>query len=156
AGTHVRRRPIAGAFNQKETGMRQLIPHGGAKSRFRALSAIALLAAGATLLADIGQSQSKDNFELVPRIAFSSVHNIPDCPAPPGPFPGNNQIAVGEIYLMNPDEPGLPQQLTDNGTCTHGDLFATLSGDGKKIVFDSNRLRSTDPLNPDPLNTSDL
>jgi TolB protein len=154
-GTHVRRRPFAGVFNRKETGMRQLIRHGGTKSRFRALSAIALLAAGATLLADIGQSQSKDNFELVPRIAFSSVHNIPDCPAPPGPFPGNSQIAVGEIYLMNPDGPGPTnvQRLTDNDNCMHGDLFATLSGDGKKIVFDSNRLRSDDT---DPLNTSDL
>ena len=49
---------------------------------------------------------------------------------------------------MNPDV----QRLTDNDNCTHGDLFATLSGDGKKIVFDSNRLRSSN----DPLNTSDL
>jgi Tol biopolymer transport system component len=134
--------------------VRQLIRHGGTKSRFRALSAIALLAAGATLLADIGQSQSKDNFKLVPTIAFSSVHNIPDCPAPPGPFPGNSQVAVGEIYLMGPDltNPNNVQRLTDNDSCTHGDLFATLSGDGKKIVFDSNRLRSP----TDPLNTSDL
>jgi TolB protein len=52
---------------------------------------------------------------------------------------------------MNPD-PTNVQRLTDNDNCTHGDLFATLSGDGKKIVFDSNRLRSF----TDPLNTSDL
>jgi TolB protein len=141
-------------LNRKETGMRQLIPKGGTKSRFRALSAIALLAAGATLLAYIGQSQATDNFELVPTIAFSSVRNPPDCLAS---FPGNSQVAVGEIYLMgpnptNPDEPGPVQQLTDNDNCTHGDAFATLSGDGKKIVFDSNRLRS----DTDPLNTSDL
>jgi TolB protein len=131
--------------------MRQLIPHGGTKSKFRALSAIALLAAGATLLTDIGQSQSTDNFKLVPTIAFSSVQNKPCLPS------GPSQVAVGEIYLMgpNPTNPMNPdvQRLTDNDHCMHGDIFATLSGDGKKIVFDSNRLRDKDK---DPLNTSDL
>jgi WD40-like Beta Propeller Repeat len=101
------------------------------------------------LLAGTGQGQSthNDDFELVPTIAFSSVRNGPPCLAS---FPVRLQPLIAEIYLMGPD--GNVQQLTDNNDCTHFDLFAALSGDGKKIVFESNRLRSA----TDPLNTSDL
>jgi Tol biopolymer transport system component len=44
------------------------------------------------------------------------------------------------------------QRLTENGGCTHADFFATLSPDGKRIVFDSNRLTA----NTGTLNISDL
>jgi Tol biopolymer transport system component len=99
--------------------------------------------ASAILLAGTGQSQSTNNFELVPAMAFSSVRNLPACFAT---VPVGNQPAVGEIYLMSPDGTNV-RQLTDNENCTHGDAFAALSGDGKKIVFDRLRLAS-DPLNP--------
>jgi len=57
-------------------------------------------------------------------------------------------INAGEIYLMNADGTN-PRRLTEN---TDGDGFPKLSPDGKKIVFDSNRLRASG----EPLNTSDL
>ena len=47
---------------------------------------------------------------------------------------------AAEIYLMNPDGTD-PRRLTDN---TDGDAFPKLSPDGKKILFDSNRLRAAD------------
>ena len=40
-----------------------------------------------------------------------------------------------EVYLINPDGTN-PRRLTDNA---YGDAFPTLSPDGKKIVFASNR-----------------
>src|SRR5919201_6726407 len=43
---------------------------------------------------------------------------------------------AAEIYLMNPDASN-PRRLTDNQS---GDGFANLSPDGKKIIFDSDRL----------------
>ena len=95
------------------------------------------------LLAGTGPSQSTNNFELVPTIAFSSVRNAPDCLAA---IPVGNQPSVGEIYLMSPDGTNV-RQLTGNDNCTHGDAFAALSGDTKKIVFDRFQL-ATDPQNP--------
>jgi TolB protein len=111
--------------------------------RDRTKWAIAAVLAGVILLAGKGQSQSTNNFELIPTIAFSSVRNLPACLAT---VPVGNQPSVGEVYLMSPDGTNV-QQLTDNENCTHGDAFAALSGDGKKIVFDRFR-RATDPLNP--------
>lgn len=111
--------------------------------RNRTKWAIAALA-GVILLAVTGQSQSTNNFELVPTIAFSSVRNLPPCLASVSVM---MQPSIGEIYLMSPD--GTVQQLTDNDNCTHGDAFAALSADGKKIVFD--RMQPA----TDPLNTSD-
>src|SRR5262249_18870868 len=105
--------------------------------------ALAAVLGGVTLLAGTGQSQSTNNSELVPTIAFSSVRNVPDCLVA---IPVGNQASVGEIYLMSPDGTNV-QQLTDNGNCTHGDAFAALSGEGKKIVFDRFQ-RATDPQNP--------
>jgi TolB protein len=99
-----------------------------------------------------GQSQSNNNFELVPTIAFSSVRNLPSCLASVAPM---LQPSIGEIYLMNPDGTNV-QQLTDNDNCTHGDAFAALSGEGKKIVFDRFHL-AADPLNSaNQFFTSDL
>jgi Tol biopolymer transport system component len=91
----------------------------------------------------IGPKNSDDKprtivvFELVQKIAFSSTRDNPT-----SPFNG------AEIYLMNGDGTDT-QRLTEND---YGDGFASLSPDGKRIVFDSNRLRSED----EPLNTSDL
>jgi TolB protein len=53
-----------------------------------------------------------------------------------------------EIYLMAPDGTNV-RRLTNN---TSGELFAALSPNGKKIVFDSNRNRAPS----EPVNTSDL
>ena len=72
-------------------------------------------------------------------IAFSSTRDNPTfTPA----------INAAEIYLMNGDGTE-PRRLTDN---TDGDGFATLSPDGKRIVFDSNRNRGVG----ESLFTSDL
>jgi TolB protein len=84
----------------------------------------------ATLLATI-IALADPAFELVSTIAFSSTRDTGRL----------------EIYLMDPDGTNVRQltEIEDNG-------FAALSPDGKKIVFDSNRLR----LPTEPINTSDL
>ena len=79
-------------------------------------------------------------FELVSTIAFTSARDDPT-----NPFP---IVEAGEIYLMDPDGTNL-RRLTEN---TVGDFFPALSPNGKKIVFDSTRLRS----DAEPRNTSDL
>jgi Tol biopolymer transport system component len=58
---------------------------------------------------------------------------------------------VAEIYLMDPDviHPN-PTRLTENTGGSNG--LAAVSPDGKKIVFESNRLRAEE----EPLLTSDL
>src|SRR5262249_40896231 len=65
---------------------------------------------------------------------------------------GVPQLAA-EIYLADWDETKTQltnvRRLTDN---SDGDAFAALSPDGKKIVFESNRLRA----GGEPINTSDL
>jgi Tol biopolymer transport system component len=91
----------------------------------------------AFLAATTGQATGPQ-FELVSTIAFTSTRDDPTA----------NPFLAAEIYLMSPDGTNV-QRLTDNDA---GDSFASLSPDGKKIVFDSNRLR----LSTEPLNTSDL
>ena len=71
-----------------------------------------------------------DNFELVSTIAFSNA-------MPNTPQHAEQVFNSAEIYLIDPDGTN-PRQLTDNQAA---DAFATLSPDGKKIVFDSNRHR---------------
>jgi len=83
------------------------------------------------LLQATSQSQAASQFELVSTIAFSSTRDT-----------GRLQI-----YLIDPDGTNV-RQLTE----IEDNAFAALSPDGKKIVFDSNRLR----LPTEPLNTSDL
>jgi dipeptidyl aminopeptidase/acylaminoacyl peptidase len=80
-------------------------------------------------------------FELVEKIAFSSTRDNPT----------GNPFFTAEIYLINPDGTD-PQRLTNN---SFADSFAMLSPDGKKIVFDSNRL-TADPLVPQTWNVDDL
>lgn len=85
------------------------------------------------------QSDSPETprFELVSTIAFSNTFGATR----------DEQFNNAEIFLLDPDGTN-PRQLTDNQAA---DAFPTLSPNGKRIVFDSNRLRGTGPLN-----TSDL
>jgi TolB protein len=94
----------------------------------------------AALLAATPAHAQGPEFELVSTIAFMSSRDDPT-----NPFP---VVAAGEIYLMDPDGTNL-RRLTENMV---GDFMPSLSPDGKKIVFDSTRLR----LLNEPRNTSDL
>jgi Tol biopolymer transport system component len=90
-----------------------------------------------------GQSQQTSQFELVPKIVFSSNSS------------SNRQNSrcnvfdtALELFLMNPDGTNV-QRWTDSEECTHSDFFAALSPDGKKIVFDSTRVAANiSPLVP--------
>ncbi len=73
------------------------------------------------------------------KIVFSSTRDNPTA----------SPLLAAEIYLMDPDG-GNPIRLTED--TGGGNAFAALSPDGKKIVFDSNRLR----IAAEPPNTSDL
>lgn len=116
--------------------------------RNRATGVLAVLLASMIPMAGTGKDQSNDNFNLTPTIAFSSVRDIPCVRALPTPM---LQPSAAEIYLMDPDNTNV-RQLTDDENCSHSDNFPSLSPDGKRIIFESNRLRSS----TDPLNTSDL
>jgi Tol biopolymer transport system component len=80
--------------------------------------------------------------ELVSTIVFSSTRDTPNAATQ------MEIVNAGEIYLMDPDGTN-PRRLTVNAD---GDGFAALSPDGKKIVFNSNRLRPAEG----PFNTGDL
>jgi TolB protein len=119
----------------KQMQIRRRIMQGRAKW----IVAVIVLVTNVTLLAV--QSQPQDQFELVSTIAFSSNRQNLTC------IPG---LAL-EIFIMSPDGSSV-QPLTDRAGCTHGDAFPIFSPDGKKIVFDSNRLTT----NTGVLNISDL
>ena len=88
------------------------------------------------------QSERASEFELVPKIVFSSTrNNNPQNPA------CNVFNTAFELFLMNPDGTDA-QRWKDNEECTHSDFFAALSPDGKKIVFDSTRQANVSPLVP--------
>jgi len=78
-------------------------------------------------------------------IAFVSTRHDPA--ADPAVSPQRALLAA-EIYLMNGDGTN-PRRLTENA---YFDAFPALSPDGRRIVFESNRLRATG----EPFNTSDL
>src|SRR5215831_3239559 len=102
--------------------------------------ALTVLVSGVALSAR--QSQHATQFELVPKILFSSNR------AGDLQNPACNFITTGvALFLMDPDGTHV-QRLTDSEGCTHGDSFGALSPDGKKIVFDSTRIvgNFTDPL----------
>ena len=96
------------------------------------LAAVTALAPSAAADAPAASCAEASCFTLESTIAFSSTRD------------GNL-----EIYLIEPDGTNL-RRLTENVGI--GDAFATLSPDGKKIAFDSNRNR----LPSEPVNTSDL
>jgi len=92
----------------------------------------------ATSSASGDPARGHDNFALAPTVAFVSSRDDPAA----------NPLLSAEIYLMDGDGTN-PRRITFNAD---GDGFPSLSPDGKKIVFDSNRLRGAG----EPLNTSDL
>jgi TolB protein len=79
-----------------------------------------------------------DQFELESSIAFSSTRDDPT----------GQLLLASEIYLTSADFTN-SRRLTSN---TAGDIFPSLSPDGTKVVFESNRNRTKG----EPLNTSDL
>jgi Tol biopolymer transport system component len=101
-------------------------------------------------------------FQLQSTIAFTSTRDNAT----------GNPLLAAEVYLMGTTAAGDPDptntlRLTDNA---YGDGFPTLSPDGKKIVFDSNRClfavdgcpaapqfdTAGNPITAEPLNTSEL
>jgi Tol biopolymer transport system component len=94
------------------------------QAQLKWLVAPTVLVSGVALLA--GQASQ---FELVPKIVFSSNRRTPTCTPP---------ITALELYLMDPDGTNV-ERLTDNAGCTQSDFNAALSPDGKRIVLDSTR-----------------
>ena len=83
------------------------------------------------------QKRQAARSETVPTIAFISSRFDPALMPPAW-------LLAAEIYLMNPDGTNV-RRITNNTT---GENFPTISPDGKRIVFESNRLRKkSDPEN---------
>jgi Tol biopolymer transport system component len=102
---------------------------------------VALAGLLATSQASAEPTESPEpNHALVDKIVVSSDRYAPTLPG--------QLINTGEIYLLNLDGSG-EQRLTNS---PGADWFGTLSPDGKKIVFDSNRNRGEG----EPVNTSGL
>jgi TolB protein len=120
--------------------MRKVIPIVLAALVLAAISAGAPAAANMTSKGLLGSCDSVKPpcFRLDSTIALTSTRDNPT----------GNPLLAAEIYLIDPDGTN-PRRLTDNA---FGDAFPTLSPDGKKIVFDSNRLTA----DTGALNISDL
>ncbi len=120
----------------------------GKKIEKAALAALMLIGvSGAALLGGWAQTQNggKKQSGLRSTIAFVSTRHDPTAnPA----IDAQRAWLAAEIYLMDGDGTN-PRRLTEN---TYSDGFPALSPDGRRIVFDSNRLRAA----REPLNTSDL
>ena len=97
---------------------------------------------GVALLGTWAQTQTREKeSELRSTIAFVSTRHDPA--ADPAVDPQRAWLAA-EIYLMDGDGTN-PRRITEN---TYSDGFPSLSPDGRRIVFDSNRLRAEgEPLN---------
>jgi len=109
-----------------------------------ALAALVVIGvSGAALLGAWAQTLDRDGKQAVLRstIAFVSTRHDPAVDA-------QRALLAAEIYLMDGDGTN-PRRVTENA---HFDCFPALSPDGKKIVFDSNRLRAEG----EPFNTSHL
>jgi Tol biopolymer transport system component len=109
-----------------------------ATSRLRMLSLIALALSACTGGSEPRASSKQAASVLEEKIAFVSTRDNPD----------NPQLGA-EIYMMNvKDGNPVPSQVVRLTNNSDGDAFPTLSPTGIRILFDSNRLRtSTDPLN---------
>jgi len=113
-----------------------------------ALAASMLIAvSGAALLGAWAQAQSRTGKQEVLRSTIAFVSTRHDPAADPAVDAQRAWLAA-EIYLMDGDGTN-PRRVTEN---TYSDGFPSLSPDGTRIVFDSNRLRA----GGDPFNTSDL
>jgi probable HAF family extracellular repeat protein len=103
----------------------------------------AAIVVGIGLHAQVGESVSTlladDNHVLVSTIAFWSTRHDPT----------GNLGVTAEIYLMDPDGTNVRRVTVDG---IYADFFPALRPDGRKVVFDSNRLRTAE----EPPNTSDL
>src|SRR5688500_7825370 len=83
------------------------------------------------------QKQEEQKSGTIPTIAFISSQFDPVL-IPPA------WLLAAEIYLMNGDGTHV-RRITNNAT---GENFPAMSPDGKRIVFESNRLRKeSDPVN---------
>jgi Tol biopolymer transport system component len=88
-------------------------------------------------------SQASEQFELRSTIAFASSRDNNPLDMPGSTF-REQAVNTAEIYLMDPvPDPTQKnaRRLTNN---VYYDAFPVLSPDGKKIVFDSNRLGAVD------------
>src|SRR5437773_3571531 len=102
---------------------------------------------GAALLAAWAQTRSDREKKPGMRSTIAFVSTRHDPAADPAIDPMRAWLAA-EIYLMDGDGTN-PRRLTQNN---FADGFPALSPDGKRIVFDSNRLLTVG----EPFNTSDL
>jgi TolB protein len=85
------------------------------------------------------QAQDEKKAPMISTIAFASTRYDST---------GHLSLNATQIYLMNEGGSNI-RRITEN---KFADNFPSLSPDGKKIVFESNRLRAAG----EPLNTSDL
>src|SRR5918998_3763891 len=83
------------------------------------------------------RERQKKKTVMTSTIAFVSTRHDPTA-----------NLFASQIYLMNGDGTNV-RRITDN---KYADNFPTLSPDGSRIVFDSNRLRTE----AEPINTSHL
>ena len=102
---------------------------------------------GAGLLGACAQTRNRGEMQPVLGSTIAFVSTRHDAAVDPTVNPQRALLAA-EIYLMNGSGTN-PRRITEN---THFDGFPALSPDGRRIVFDSNRLRAEG----EPLNTSDL
>jgi TolB protein len=125
--------------------MRSLASDAGKETQMKAMAIILSAAVICTAVSIAGPSRAESttgpepNHEFVDKIVVASDRHAPTLPP---------QLNNAEIYLINLDGSG-EQRLTSNNV---GDAFGTLSPDGRKIAFDSNRNR----LDGEPVNTSGL
>jgi Tol biopolymer transport system component len=113
-----------------------------------ALAALVIIAVmSAALLGAWAQPRNRGEKQTVLRSTIAFVSTRHDPLADPAVDPMRAWLAA-EIYLMDGDGTN-PRRLTEN---SYADGLPSLSPDGTRIVFDSNRLRAAG----EPFNTSDL
>jgi TolB protein len=108
---------------------------------------VAIGVSGATLLATWAQIQNRGKKQTVLHSTIAFVSTRHDPAADPAVDSQRAWLAA-EIYLMDGDGTH-PRRVTENA---YFDCFPALSPDGKRIVFDSNRMRAEG----EPFNTSHL